>query len=95
MKQLTFTVTQHAQRAVIIAAIADDDAGGSAVPAFGNEALRLALLYLEELTTAVITGKLELTNMLDRGATFEELKAKRDFDARQLDLVGGAANDGR
>jgi hypothetical protein len=77
MKALTLTVTQHGSRCVSVAVVSDEEKGGSAVPAFGKDALRLALLYLEELSSATITGELEHVQMMNEGRTFDELRAAR------------------
>jgi hypothetical protein len=77
VKTFSLTVTQHGGRAISVAVVSDDENGGSAVPAFGKDALRLALMYLEELSTATITGELEHVQMMNEGRTFDELRAAR------------------
>lgn len=83
MKQLTIAVTWLGKRVITTAVISDDVHGGSAVPSFGTDALRLGLLALEEVSTATLEGKLEHVQMMNEGRTFDELKAAHAAKGRQ------------
>jgi hypothetical protein len=84
MKQLTLSITKHGATAVAVAVVSDNDHGGSAVPTFGLEALRLCLLYLDEMATAAMQNELKFVHMMNDGKTFDELRAERD---RQQPIV--------
>lgn len=81
MKTFTLTIVQHGNKLVSQAVVADDTKGGSAVPTFGVDALRMALLYLEELSQATIAAELEHHPMMNEGRTFDELRAAKRAEA--------------
>lgn len=81
-KVLSVTVSSHGKYCVVQCLISDDIGGGSAVPAFGKDALRVALRFLEHTAELVLTEELELVPMLNEGRTLDAIRAEMAASGR-------------